>query len=48
MGVRNEYLSFPLSMSSEVSHLISSLLHRNPKKRLGSKKEGANEIKRHS
>ncbi len=46
-NIGSAQLKLPLFLSSEVSSLIIALLNRNPKKRLGSGKNDAEEIKRH-
>ena len=40
-------LKIPASLSNEAKSLLISLLNRNPNKRLGAGKYGAQEIKRH-
>ncbi len=41
-------LKLPVSLTPEAKSLLLMLLNRNPSKRLGSGKEDADEIKRHS
>jgi len=45
--IENDKLYIPDTLSDEAQDIVRKLLHKNPKKRLGSGKEGSESIKEH-